>query len=63
MPRIESAATQVDKEARWLPLMAPLLPLNVPVPIATGAPAEGYPWEWSVVPWLAGQDANALTYG
>jgi aminoglycoside phosphotransferase (APT) family kinase protein len=48
MPRIESAATQVDKEARWLPAMAPLLPLAVPVPIAKGAAAEGYPWAWSV---------------
>lgn len=58
MPRIEWATAQVDKEARWLPVMAPLLPLTVPVPIAKGAPGEGYPWSWSVVPWLAGHDAN-----
>ena len=63
MPRIESAATQVDKEARWLPAMAPLLPLAVPVPIAKGAAAEGYPWAWSVVPWIAGQDANTARIG
>jgi aminoglycoside phosphotransferase (APT) family kinase protein len=58
MPRIEWATAQVDKESRWLPVIAPLLPLTVPAPIATGAPAEGYPWSWSVVPWLPGQDAS-----
>src|SRR5262249_15999598 len=58
MPRIEWATAQVDKEARWLRVLAPSLPLTVPVPVATGAPGAGYPWSWSVVPWLAGQDAN-----
>ncbi len=52
-------ALQVDKEQRWLPKLAPLLPLPVPVPLAKGAPAEGYPWQWSVYPWLEGETASS----
>lgn len=54
LPRRELAAALVRHEQRWLPELAPRLPLPVPVPVRTGAPALGYPWHWSVVPWLAG---------
>ncbi|MGN6796345.1 MAG: aminoglycoside phosphotransferase family protein, partial [Streptosporangiaceae bacterium] len=46
------------KEAKWLPVLAPLRPHEVPVQLATGQPAEGYPFRWSVYEWLQGQDAN-----
>lgn len=46
------------KELRWLPRLAPLLPLPVPVPLATGLPGEGYPFEWSVARWLDGEPAT-----
>ncbi|MDX6520868.1 MAG: hypothetical protein QOF08_1473 [Gaiellales bacterium] len=59
MPRIAWAAGQVEKEQRWLPTLAPLLPLAIPVPLAKGAPAGGYPWQWSVCRWLEGE--NAIT--
>ena len=55
LPRIHWATGQVDKECRWLPRLAPLLPLAVPVPLAKGEPGEGYPWHWSVCQWLAGE--------
>ena len=58
MPRILGAAGQVEKEHRWLPRLAPLLPLAIPVPIAKGMPAEGYPWQWSVCRWLEGETAT-----
>src|SRR4029450_2552313 len=29
-----------------------------PVPLAQGTPAEGYPWHWSVTPWLEGENAT-----
>ena len=35
--------TGVEKEHRWLPKLAPHLPVAVPVPLAIGTPAEGYP--------------------
>jgi aminoglycoside phosphotransferase (APT) family kinase protein len=55
LPRIERATRQVDKEHEWLPRLAPHLPLAVPVPLARGLPGEGYPWHWSITPWLAGE--------
>lgn len=54
LPRIAWAADQPAKEALWLPRLAPHLPLAVPVPRFLGAPGEGYPWAWSVVPWIDG---------
>jgi aminoglycoside phosphotransferase (APT) family kinase protein len=58
LPRIHGAAGQVDKEHRWLPRFAARLPLAVPVPLAKGAPGEGYPWHWSVYRWLEGESAT-----
>ena len=58
LPRLERAAGQVAKELRWLPVLAPLLPLAIPVPRGTGVPAAGYPWAWSVHPWLDGDNAT-----
>jgi aminoglycoside phosphotransferase (APT) family kinase protein len=49
---------QVDKEQRWLPFLAPRLPLPVPVPLARGAPGEGYPFFWSVNRWIDGSPAT-----
>ena len=56
LPRIHWAVGGVDKDLRWLPMLAPLLPAAIPVPLAKGAPAEGYPWEWGVYPWLDGEN-------
>lgn len=58
LPRIGWAVAQIEKEHRWLPLLAPLLPLAIPVPLALGQPADGYPWKWSVYRWLDGHDAT-----
>lgn len=58
LPRIHWAVDLVHKEQRWLPRLAPHLPLPIPVPIAKGMPGEGYPWHWSVTPWLEGENAT-----
>jgi len=58
LPRIGWATEQAAKEARWLSKLAPHLPLAVPVQLALGHPAEGYPFEWSVYEWLPGENAN-----
>jgi aminoglycoside phosphotransferase (APT) family kinase protein len=55
MPRIHWAVGQVEKEARWLPELAPRLPLAIPAPLAVGEPDEGYPWRWGVYRWLEGE--------
>jgi aminoglycoside phosphotransferase (APT) family kinase protein len=58
LPRRALAARIIVNEHRWLPLLAPRLPLPVPAPVATGAPGLGYPWPWSIVPFLPGEAAS-----
>jgi aminoglycoside phosphotransferase (APT) family kinase protein len=57
LPSSAAYAPQVEKEHRWLPRLAPLLPLPIPVPLARGEPGEGYPFPWSVYRWLDGETA------
>ena len=57
-PSAAEYSPQVEKEHRWLPKLAPLLPLPIPVPLAMGKPAEGYPWHWSIYRWLDGKTAS-----
>jgi len=42
------------KEAEWLPRLAPLLPCEIPVPVAQGRPGAGYPWFWEIHTWVQG---------
>lgn len=58
MPRYAAAAAQADKEVRWLPRLAPHLPLEVPVPVALGEPDHDFPWQWSVCRWVPGENAT-----
>ncbi len=60
MPKIAWAVGQADSDARWLPVLAPRLPARVPVPVHLGEPGAGYPWRWSVVPWIAGSTPPRL---
>jgi len=55
LPRRAAAAALVVSEQTWLPLLAPRLPLPVPAPVRKGAPASGYRYAWSVVPWFEGE--------
>jgi aminoglycoside phosphotransferase (APT) family kinase protein len=52
MPKIAWAVDQADSDARWLPVLAPHLPVRIPVPLYLGEPGAGYPWRWTVVPWI-----------
>jgi aminoglycoside phosphotransferase (APT) family kinase protein len=54
LPRRAGSAQDVEKEHRWLPLLAGALPVAVPTPLGKGNPGEGYPWPWSVYRWLDG---------
>jgi aminoglycoside phosphotransferase (APT) family kinase protein len=58
LPRGRWAAGHTAKEHEWLPRLAPHLPLPIPVPLAAGRPAFGYPWDWSVSKWLPGETAT-----
>jgi aminoglycoside phosphotransferase (APT) family kinase protein len=57
LPSAAAYSLQVEKEHRWLPRLAPHLPLPIPLPLAMGEPADGYPWHWSVYRWLDGETA------
>jgi aminoglycoside phosphotransferase (APT) family kinase protein len=57
MPSAAEYASQVDKENKWLPKLAPFLPLPIPVPVAVGESANGFPWKWSIYRWLPGEPA------
>jgi aminoglycoside phosphotransferase (APT) family kinase protein len=57
LPRRALSAELVVHEQRWLPVLAPRLPLPAPAPVRIGRAAFGYPWSWSIVPFLAGQAA------
>lgn len=63
LPRHAGAIRQAEKEAAWLPRLAPGLPLAVPVPVAVGEPGFGYPWPWAVSRWLDGEVATAAGLG
>jgi aminoglycoside phosphotransferase (APT) family kinase protein len=57
LPRRRLSAGLIRTEQRWLPEIAPHVPLPIPSPVLAGAPGRGYPWSWSVVPWLPGDSA------
>ena len=57
LPRRALAAEIIKNEQRWLPELASRLPLPIPCPERTGAPAHGYPYSWSVVRYLPGVPA------
>jgi aminoglycoside phosphotransferase (APT) family kinase protein len=58
LPRRERSSPTLEKELRWLPRLAPQLPLAIPIPKAEGTPAEGYPFPWAVYMWLKGENAT-----
>ncbi|WP_067672026.1 aminoglycoside phosphotransferase family protein [Nocardia miyunensis] len=54
----ESADELLRKEYRWLPFLAPNLPLPVPVPQRFGDPSERFPRPWIVTTWVPGEPAD-----
>ena len=44
-----------SKESRWLPQLAPVLPVAIPVPVARGRPTDSYPWFWDIQTWVEGE--------
>lgn len=58
LPSAEPYALAVEKEQRWLPVLAQEVPLPIPVPVAQGKPSAEYPHAWSVYGWLEGRPAE-----
>jgi aminoglycoside phosphotransferase (APT) family kinase protein len=57
LPRIHWATGQIEREATWLPRLAPHLPVTVPEPVAIGEPGHDYPYRWAVHRWVPGEGA------
>jgi aminoglycoside phosphotransferase (APT) family kinase protein len=63
LPTAGEYALAVEKEHRWLPILAPRVPLRIPVPLAKGEPDEGFGFHWSVYEWIDGDPAGVDTIG
>ena len=63
LPSGDWYAKQVDKEQRWLPVLAPQLPLPIPTPVARGQPDGGFPYFWLVYCWVEGELASSAPVG
>lgn len=55
LPKVDWATGQPERDQRWLPLLAPRLPIAIPEPLALGKPGSGYPWHWAVHRWIDGE--------
>ncbi len=54
LPRQPGGSETISKEATWLPVLGPLLPVSVPEVVAVFEPDRDYPERWSVVRWIDG---------
>jgi aminoglycoside phosphotransferase (APT) family kinase protein len=59
LPSDPAYAPQIEIEQRWLPHLAPPLPLAIPTPLAHGAPTQNFPMPWSIYRWIDGARASA----
>ncbi len=55
LPSDEAYVPQVEKEQKWLPILAKQLSTPISEPLAKGLPSEDYPYPWSVNKWLDGE--------
>lgn len=60
MPRTERAPALLRKEFRWLPVLAPRLPLPVPEPVRIVEPSARFAQPWAVTSWVPGEPADLV---
>lgn len=65
MQRMDPTPELQLKERRWLPVLAPRLPLPVPTPVRFGEPCERFPKHWTVMTWVPGEplDHGSISRG
>lgn len=60
LPRRPGGSADISKEATWLPVLGPELPVSVPEVVAVFEPDCGYPERWSVVRWIDGEHPEVV---
>ncbi|MFC8348282.1 aminoglycoside phosphotransferase family protein [Streptomyces sp. NPDC057280] len=65
MQRMDPTPELQLKERRWLPVLAPRLPLPVPAPVRFGEPSARFPKHWTVMTWVPGEplDLGSISRG
>ncbi|MET9952482.1 aminoglycoside phosphotransferase family protein [Streptomyces sp. NPDC006339] len=61
IPRTPRAPALQRKECRWLPVLAPRLPLPVPLPVRAGEPSVRLPTPWNVMTWVPGEPLDTAS--
>jgi aminoglycoside phosphotransferase (APT) family kinase protein len=61
LPRQPGGSATIAKEAKWLPVLGPSLPVGVPEVVAVFEPDRDYPERWSVVRWIDGEHPEVVT--
>jgi aminoglycoside phosphotransferase (APT) family kinase protein len=61
LPRQPGGSASIAKEAKWLPVIGPSLPVGVPEVVAVFEPDCDYPEHWSVVRWIDGEHPEVVT--
>lgn len=55
LPSGKEYEPQIQKEAKWLPVLTQHLSLSITAPVAKGKPTPEYPLAWSINRWLVGE--------
>jgi aminoglycoside phosphotransferase (APT) family kinase protein len=58
LPSADYYVGSVDKEQRWLPVLARHLPLPIPEPVALGRPNSEFPRPWAIYRWIEGEPSS-----
>lgn len=59
LPRRAVAVALLAHEQRWLPELAPVLPVAVPEPVRIGVPSARFDRPWTVTRWIDGERSAA----
>ncbi|MEE6449199.1 aminoglycoside phosphotransferase family protein [Gottfriedia acidiceleris] len=58
LPSAQCYVPQVEKEHKWLPILANKLRLPISKPLAKGSPSKYYPWPWTINEWIDGESSS-----
>jgi aminoglycoside phosphotransferase (APT) family kinase protein len=59
LPLLPRSTEALHKEAAWLPVLAPQVPLAGPEVVMVGEPDDAYPLEWAIHRWIDGEPWSA----